>query len=677
MRVRVTITAALVVSSLSICGAAPVSALGQDSAELLTTGPTAGHPPYEPGPDLVSSDARHVFFSTRERLVPEDQDGGCPDPFADDPDTAPKIDCQDVYERFNGQTRLVSFGANGSFDAALVGISSDGSKAFLATGEPLVPQDTDTASDIYRWVNGALELLDATTPGDMRSVGVSEDGSKVFFETRDRLSPEDQNNCQDIYVNSEGTTVLVSTGPNDGPPDPGYPCDSGAIEGEIHSDRALSSPDGLHFFFYSNRSLVAADTGQGDRDLYERSGNETTLVSTGPNAGAYERGPSSGGQFQTASPDGSRVFFSTLDPLVPEDTNTTFDNYERDSGGVHLFEPEQIRNDPSLNAAPVATSYDGSRVILETNARLTPDDNDSNVDLYERFGGSYYLVSTGPFDGPEFNGVNLARLEISRDGTRVFFETQQQLSAEDMDGSQDVYERVGGVTYLVTPGTPNAVFNAHWAITPDGSRFFFATLDPLVPQDTDTKFDVYEWNDGNVRFVDPGVPTTGDIFLGYTEGVRTVSNDGTRLIVYTTQALTPDDTDTLVDLYALEASSAPDCSRVTASPGMLWPPNRRLRSVEVSGASNSGGDPVSLRVTGVTQDEPLGHQPDAFATSDPAMIRLRATRSEKGDGRVYTIAFTAGDSGSSCSGTVKVSVPRQRKAAAVDSAPPSYDSFNP
>jgi hypothetical protein len=43
---------------------------------------------------------------------------------------------------------------------------------------------------------------------------------------------------------------------------------------------------------------------------------------------------------------------------------------------------------------------------------------------------------------------------------------------------------------------------------------------------------------------------------------------------------------------------------------------------------------------------------------------------------VYRIAFRATDAqGGSCDGQVTVSVPRRKRQAAVDSAPPSYDSF--
>ena len=67
-------------------------------------------------------------------------------------------------------------------------------------------------------------------------------------------------------------------------------------------------------------------------------------------------------------------------------------------------------------------------------------------------------------------------------------------------------------------------------------------------------------------------------------------------------------------------------------------------------------------------------RPDARLLSGD-VLRVRAERSPRGDGRVYRIAVTATDShGASCTGTATVGVPRHRNRAAVDSAPPSYDS---
>ena len=82
-------------------------------------------------------------------------------------------------------------------------------------------------------------------------------------------------------------------------------------------------------------------------------------------------------------------------------------------------------------------------------------------------------------------------------------------------------------------------------------------------------------------------------------------------------------------------------------------------------------------VTGVTQDERVvGGQPDAKQAGRPGRVYLRAERRRRGNGRVYRIAFTASDgNGGSCTGTATVSVPLHKHRPAVDSAPPSHDSF--
>lgn len=123
-------------------------------------------------------------------------------------------------------------------------------------------------------------------------------------------------------------------------------------------------------------------------------------------------------------------------------------------------------------------------------------------------------------------------------------------------------------------------------------------------------------------------------------------------------------------------NSPPDCSAVTASRTTLWPANNQLVEVALSGATDPDGDAVGLAITGVTQDEEVGESPDAAAAASPDATRLRAQRDGGGDGRVYSLAYTATDAyGGTCSGTVAVSVPHdQGGAAAVDSGQ-SHDSF--
>jgi Galactose oxidase, central domain len=138
------------------------------------------------------------------------------------------------------------------------------------------------------------------------------------------------------------------------------------------------------------------------------------------------------------------------------------------------------------------------------------------------------------------------------------------------------------------------------------------------------------------------------------------------------------------DAWVLSLNEPPDCSGVTATPDTLRPPNHRLQLVTLSGATDPDGDSVTLTITGVTQDEPVDGNgdgdlsPDAAAGSQSNDVQLRSERSGGGDGRVYRIAFTGSDGqGGSCTGTASVGVPRNTGSPAVDSAPPSYDSFDP
>jgi hypothetical protein len=76
----------------------------------------------------------------------------------------------------------------------------------------------------------------------------------------------------------------------------------------------------------------------------------------------------------------------------------------------------------------------------------------------------------------------------------VFFGTAESLSAIDIDGMPDTYERFAGDTSLISTGPTS--LNAELPVTyddvsADGSRVFFETAEPLIVTDTDTAQDVY------------------------------------------------------------------------------------------------------------------------------------------------------------------------------------------
>ena len=132
----------------------------------------------------------------------------------------------------------------------------------------------------------------------------------------------------------------------------------------------------------------------------------------------------------------------------------------------------------------------------------------------------------------------------------------------------------------------------------------------------------------------------------------------------------------------------PDCSVASASPDRLWPPRHQYAKVAVAGVTDPDGDPVTITITRIAQDEPLdsygdGHTcPDGDGVgTDMALVRAERARSRRNskDGRVYHISFTADDGrGGTCTGTVNVCVPPNRHpgATCVDQGP-LVDSTGP
>jgi hypothetical protein len=123
----------------------------------------------------------------------------------------------------------------------------------------------------------------------------------------------------------------------------------------------------------------------------------------------------------------------------------------------------------------------------------------------------------------------------------------------------------------------------------------------------------------------------------------------------------------------------PDCSHAQPSVAMLWPPNHKMVAVTINGVTDPDNDPVTITITRVMQDEPTTGLGSGDTCPDAAGIgtstaQLNAERDGNGNGRVYTIFFTADDGkGGTCSGTVKVSVPHDSGGTAIDDGP-TFDS---
>jgi hypothetical protein len=129
------------------------------------------------------------------------------------------------------------------------------------------------------------------------------------------------------------------------------------------------------------------------------------------------------------------------------------------------------------------------------------------------------------------------------------------------------------------------------------------------------------------------------------------------------------------------ANHPPECSSSLPSRSQLWPPNHTMNRITIQGITDPDGDPITVTITNIHQDEPTkiipGDPSPDGANVGTNTAQVRAERNGNGDGRVYHIGFTADDGkGKGCSGEVIISVPHDLAHRAIDSEA-RYDSTQP
>jgi hypothetical protein len=293
--------------------------------------------------------------------------------------------------------------------AAYQDASTDGTRVFFTTGEQLTDQPAPDSPKLYMYDANApagehLTLISAghnaeDAPNGVQGViGASADGHYVYFTSGGQLvagQPALGSNVG-LYEWHDGTTSYIGQeAGSDEIPDL-LPGNWGLFPLE-----ARVSPDGRHLLFVSSSGRGLTGYQQNDNDelyLYSADTHALQCASCNPsgapaNAGArvFQRilkGASGSSSYKNhpLSLDGSRVFFSTAERMVPEDTDGSTDVYEFDSASatLHLISSGESKEDSwFMDASP-----DGKDVFFTTAEKLTGWDFDGNRDLYDaRVGG--------------------------------------------------------------------------------------------------------------------------------------------------------------------------------------------------------------------------------------------------------------------------------------------------
>ncbi|HKG35435.1 MAG TPA: hypothetical protein VKA89_03240 [Solirubrobacterales bacterium] len=248
-------------------------------------------------------------------------------------------------------------------------------------------------------------------------------------------------------------------------------------------------------------------------------------------------------QFVGASTDGDRVFFTTLDKLVPGDTDNRVDIYERSAGTTRVLSTGPTGGNDAIAPTFGAASGDGSRVFFTTREALVSSDNDFSVDVYERSAGTTTRLSTGPAGGNGAFGAEL--VGITPDGLRAFVLTNEQLTSADTDNAFDIYMRSAGQTTLISGGSGNfnPFFNDAFVDSGGVLRVIFTTAERLLPSDVDSVQDVYMSTDGVLSHVSAG--GNGAFSANYAGAAA----DGAVVFFDTSEQLGDGDADSSGDVY--------------------------------------------------------------------------------------------------------------------------------
>jgi Tol biopolymer transport system component len=289
--------------------------------------------------------------------------------------------------------------------------------------------------------------------------------------------------------------------------------------------------------------------------------------------------------YKGASADGAVVFFETAEQIVPGDTDTKSDVYERSydaEPGIESYVTRQVSLGPAggnaaYNALFEKASSDGSVVFFSTEESLVGADTDLRSDVYMRdlTTGTTTLVSLGeasctPSCG---NGAFDAGFAgASTDGTKVFFVSEERLAAADSDGSFDIYVRdlASETTSLISAGASSCApacgnddFDdvALRGISADGSHVYFTTAEELVGADADSAVDIYARSlaGATTTLISQGgeacAPTCGN--TGAVPVFQGSSGNGARAFFSTNEVLVAADKDTATDVYARDLPGGP------------------------------------------------------------------------------------------------------------------------
>jgi hypothetical protein len=360
--------------------------------------------------NAISADGSEIFFTTEANLAAT----GCQEN-------------KELFVRINGSktlevsksllapetcTEVPCPGAEGRAGAVFWGASEDGSKVVFTTAAPLVTEDTNASNDLYmasiegETVKELVQVSHAPNPAEVADVqgvvSVSADGSHVYFVAHGVLAGKNaerhapMSGAENLYVYDSSTRRTAFVG--DLSERDFALWNAGGVPRE-----AQSTGDGSYLVFSSYAQMTPDDTDTA-RDVYRYDAPTGSLV----RVSVGEVGHDDNGN--------NSAFDASIDPTGFKGSVT--EQYEMSDRAI---------------------SEDGSRIVFTTAEPLSPDAVNGQPDIYIWHEGQIGMISSG------FSPEADAEPVITPSGRDVFFKTAQGLVPQDTDGVRDVYDaRIGG-----------------------------------------------------------------------------------------------------------------------------------------------------------------------------------------------------------------------------------------
>jgi Tol biopolymer transport system component len=382
----------------------------------------------------------------------------------------------------------------------MLSFSPDLSVGFFSQGTPL-PGAPECPVLYSRTASGGAERAAYVECGEPNYTapefaGASADGSRVFFQRAAALpeaapaAPSVGETEDNLYESVAGRLTLINVLPS------GVPEGKATFGGPLPPESFRYWPNFNHVVSTDGSRVFWTDLKNNDLYVRENSGTpeaKSVLVSEG-------------GEYWTASADGSKAFFTKAGDLYVFDVNTEQTTALTEGGKAQ---------------GVVGASEDGSYVYFVAEAALGEDN------LYLRhydgvkWSAPMFVATLSPadnaFTGSEQNklagdwlaGLKSRTAEVTPDGRHLVFLSRQSLTPYPNEGVPEVYlydagtGRIWCASCNPSGARPVAVgsylgpslsnnYMIRW-ISDDGGRVFFDSSEPLVPQDTNGVQDVYEW----------------------------------------------------------------------------------------------------------------------------------------------------------------------------------------